>query len=138
MKNVPAGTDDNFGAIVSDLFSLVEHVRASIDLIDGAIAREISLGDGEAANVIVLDDVTPQYLKASQALQACGASLDLALRSLVATRPPAQAANRLAARRCIANGFCRSAKHASIRPDAQPARLDPSPHREIGRGIEHQ
>jgi hypothetical protein len=59
----------------------VEHVQASIDLIDGAISREASLGEPDTNNVIVLDDVTPQYLKASYALNTCSASLDTALKS---------------------------------------------------------
>ena len=53
---------------MSDLVSLVEQVQASISLIEGAIAREMTLGDHESSNVIVLDDVTPQYMKASTAL----------------------------------------------------------------------
>jgi hypothetical protein len=61
MQNAAAETNEGFGVIVCDLISLVEHVQASINLIDGAIAREISLGDTDAANVVVLDDVTPQY-----------------------------------------------------------------------------
>jgi hypothetical protein len=89
MQNAAAVVDDGFGTIVSDLISLVEHVLASIGLIDGAIAREIALGDGDAAGVIVLDDVTPQYLKASHALQACSASLDTALQSLLDARASA-------------------------------------------------
>jgi hypothetical protein len=66
---------DSFGAIVSDLVSLVEHVQASINLIERAIAREITIGDHENSNVIILDDVTPQFVKASTALNSC--SIDL-------------------------------------------------------------
>ena len=62
---------DGFGAIVSDLISLVEHVQASINLVERAIAREITVGDHENSNVIILDDVTPQYVKASTALNSC-------------------------------------------------------------------
>jgi hypothetical protein len=51
---------DSFGAIVSDLVLLVEHVQASINLIEHAIAREVTVGDHENSNVIILDDVTPQ------------------------------------------------------------------------------
>src|SRR6185437_9430465 len=61
--------------VVADLIALVEHVRASIDLIDGAISREASLGEPDTSNVVVLDDVTPQYLRASYALNTCSASL---------------------------------------------------------------
>jgi hypothetical protein len=65
------GAHDSFGAIVSDLISLVEHVQASINLVERAIAREITVGDHENSNVIILDDVTPQYVKASTALNSC-------------------------------------------------------------------
>jgi hypothetical protein len=44
----------SFGAIVSDLFSLVEHVRAGINLIERAIVREMTVGDHESSNIIVL------------------------------------------------------------------------------------
>jgi hypothetical protein len=36
----------------------------------------------------MLDDVTPQYLKASHALNGCSASLDTALQSLLDARTP--------------------------------------------------
>lgn len=68
-------------AIVSDLISLAEHVQASIDLIETAIARE-SLSDEDMANVVVLDDITPQYVKASHALNTCRTSVGTAIRFL--------------------------------------------------------
>jgi hypothetical protein len=71
--------NDDFGAIASSLFSLVEHVQASISLIEAAIAREISTDEAETGNVIVLDDVTPRYLETSDALNACSANLGTAL-----------------------------------------------------------
>jgi hypothetical protein len=73
----------NFGAIVSDLVSLVEHVQASINLIERAIAREITVGDHENSNVIILDDVTPQYVKASTALNSCSIDLGNAVQFLL-------------------------------------------------------
>ena len=78
--------DDSLGTIVSSLISLVEHVQTSIRMIDRAIARENSIGEPDTSNVITLDDVTPRYLKASQALNSCGASLDTALQSLLDAR----------------------------------------------------
>jgi hypothetical protein len=66
---------DSFGAIVSDLLSLVEHVQASINLIERAIAQEATVGEHESSDVVILDDVTPQYLKASSALNSCSADL---------------------------------------------------------------
>jgi hypothetical protein len=83
MQNAASRADDSFGVIVADLIALVEHVQASIDLIDGAISREASLGEPDTSNVIVLDDVTPQYLKASCAPNTCSASPDAALKSLL-------------------------------------------------------
>jgi uncharacterized protein YgfB (UPF0149 family) len=70
--------------IVSDLVSLIEHVRASMKLIESAIARESSLGNQEfAADVLVLDDVTPRYEKANAVLNVCNAGLGLALQLLL-------------------------------------------------------
>ena len=40
--------NDSYRSIVSDLVSLIEHVQASMKLIEAAIARESSLGDQEA------------------------------------------------------------------------------------------
>ncbi len=76
-------THNNFGAIVSDLVSLVEHVQASINLIERAITREITVGDHENSNVIILDDVTPQYVKASTALNSCSIDLGNAVQFLL-------------------------------------------------------
>jgi hypothetical protein len=73
----------SFGTMVSDLIALIEHVQASIDLIEAEIAWETSDGGQEASNVVVLDDVTPQYLKASRALNHGSASLGTALRFLL-------------------------------------------------------
>ena len=88
MQNAGDGVErfeghDGFGAIVSDLISLVEHVQASIDLIERAIAREMAVGDHENSNVIILDDVTPQYVKASTVLNSCSANLGNAVQFLL-------------------------------------------------------
>lgn len=82
MADTAAG-HDSFATLVSSLTSLAQHVQASIKLIDSAIARETSTDDADAGNVVVLDDITPQYLKASHALSSCSASLDAALTSLL-------------------------------------------------------
>jgi hypothetical protein len=74
-----------FGVIVSDLISLVGHVQASADLIESALAQEAD-SDHDAANVTVLDNVTPQYVIASCALNACNATLGTALRFLLDAR----------------------------------------------------
>ena len=76
--------NDAYHSVVSDLVSLIDHVQASLTLIESAIAREISGGSPEtSANVIVLDDVTPPYMKATAALRACDANLAIALHSLL-------------------------------------------------------
>jgi hypothetical protein len=81
----------SYRSIVSDLVALIGHVQASLQLIETAIAQEKALGDHDAsAGFTVLDDVTPRYAKASEALKACdaglGAALDLALDSEAAAR----------------------------------------------------
>jgi hypothetical protein len=74
----------NYRSIVSDLVSLIEDVQASIKLIESAIVRESPVDHLEiAANVVVLDDVTPRYLKAGAALNTCKAGLGVALHVLL-------------------------------------------------------
>jgi hypothetical protein len=74
-------------AIVFDLVSLIEGVRASTKMIEAAIAREASFGNQEiAANVVVLDDVTPRYLRANAALNSSEANLAAALQFLLDVR----------------------------------------------------
>ena len=75
-------------AVVSDLVSLAEHVQKSLRLIERTIARETSPetspGSPESStNIVVLDDVSPRYMKAAAALQACDVNLGIALRSLL-------------------------------------------------------
>jgi hypothetical protein len=84
--------NDGFGPIVSDLVSLIDRVQASIVTIEAAIARETAPGLQDfAANVIVLDDVTPGYVGANAALHACNARLGAAVQLLLSgkssTRP---------------------------------------------------
>jgi hypothetical protein len=75
--------NDAHGTVVSDLVSLIEHVRASLKLIEQVTARETSFGNQETcADIIVLDDVTPRYLMAVATLNACDANLGIALHSL--------------------------------------------------------
>lgn len=76
--------NDAYRMVVSDLVSLIEHVQTSLRLIERTIAREQSLDDqASSAEVIVLDDVSPRYLKAAAALQTCDANLGAALHSLL-------------------------------------------------------
>jgi hypothetical protein len=62
----------NYHSIVSDLVSLIQHVQTSIKLIESAIAMEPPPGDLEvASSIVVLDDVTPRYVKAGAVLNTC-------------------------------------------------------------------
>ena len=80
--------DGGHHSIVSELVSLIEHVQASVTLLEAALARETALGHQEAAaNVVVLDDVTPRYVRASDALHTCNAGLGAALRFLLDAKP---------------------------------------------------
>ena len=84
VAQAPHDQNDAYRAVVSDLVSLVEHVQKSLRLIEQAIAGETPLGSPESStNVIVLDDVSPRYMKAAAALQACDVNLGIALRSLL-------------------------------------------------------
>ena len=76
----PGDGQESYRSIVSDLVALMGYVQASLQLIETAIAREKTLGDqGASAGIIVLDDVTPRYARASAALRACDAGLGAAL-----------------------------------------------------------
>src|ERR1700712_2309826 len=55
----PDGQNDSYRSIVSDLVGLIEHVQASLRLIEQTMVPETSLGGQEnASNVVVLDDVS--------------------------------------------------------------------------------
>ena len=74
---------DGGDGLIKELQSLSERVRAVTRAINTAIALErISSNTDTAADVVVLDDVTPRYLKARGALQACTIHLDGALQFL--------------------------------------------------------
>jgi hypothetical protein len=85
----PEDRDDAYRSVVSDVISLIEHVQASLRLIEQEIARETASGSQETStNVIVLDDVTPPYVRATAALKACDANLAIALHSLLDSKTP--------------------------------------------------
>ena len=80
----PGDRNDACGSVVSELAALVEHVQASLKLIESAIAGEVSSGNPDASsNIVVLDDVTPCYAKASEVLKACDAGLGTILHFLL-------------------------------------------------------
>lgn len=74
-----------------DLVSLMERVKASMALVESALAREAPAGDQETtAGIFVLDDVTPRYARARAALNACSAGLGAALHALLDTSASSQ------------------------------------------------
>ena len=96
VAQAPHDQDAAYRVVISDLVGLAEHVQNSLRLIESAIARETSPetspetsqetppgGLESSTNVIVLDDVSPRYMKAAAALQACDVNLAIALRSLL-------------------------------------------------------
>ena len=77
----------SYRSIVSDLTSLIAHVRASIKLIESAIVTESPPDDPVGAtDIIVLDDITPRYVTAGAALNTCNAGLGVALHVLLDTK----------------------------------------------------
>jgi hypothetical protein len=83
VAQAPHGRNDACRAVVSDLVSLAEHIQNSLRLIERTIGEETSpCGPESSTNIIVLDDVSPRYMKAATALQACDVNLGIALRSL--------------------------------------------------------
>jgi hypothetical protein len=82
---------DGHRLIVSELMSLIEHVRSSMRLIESVIATE-SPPDDEvmASEFVILDDVTPFYAHANAALDSCDSGLRSALRIVRAAKAPGQ------------------------------------------------
>jgi hypothetical protein len=76
--------NDSYRAIVSDLMSLIEQVQACTRLVESAVASEAPPGNQEvAANIVVLDDVTPRYARVTATLNTCDAGLNIALHFLL-------------------------------------------------------
>jgi hypothetical protein len=77
---------NNYWSVVADLASLIERIQASIQMLEPVIARALPPGELEAYDdVVVLDDVTPHYVRANTALTACRAGLAVALHCLLDT-----------------------------------------------------
>jgi nicotinate-nucleotide pyrophosphorylase len=105
MQNAAVGTSalaegqhDNHSSVVASLKSLIEQVQASIALVETAIATEFAAefcdGNREAAaDIFVLDDVTPPYEQAHAALKASDTGLGAALQFILD-------ANRSGSERC--------------------------------------
>jgi hypothetical protein len=67
--------------LISNLVSLVRHIETSITFC--ASAKDAHGQEGAADNIAVLDDVTPRYVMASDALIACKMQLHEALHVLL-------------------------------------------------------
>jgi hypothetical protein len=81
----PDGRNENY-LVVTDLASLIERIQASIEMLEPVIARALPPDELEAYDdVVVLDDVTPHYVRANTALNACRAGLGVALHCLLDT-----------------------------------------------------
>ena len=94
IANQASDRTNAYRSVVSDLVSLTEHVQASLRLIEQAIAREALLGSQET-DIVVLDDVTPPFVKATAALNACDANLAIALHTLLDSNAPAHSPRNL-------------------------------------------
>lgn len=84
---IPSDTrNDGHHSIVSEVIALIEHVQASMGLLEAALARESAPGNEEvAADIVVLDDITPRYVRANAALSDCRARLGVTLHLLLDT-----------------------------------------------------
>ena len=88
VAQAPHDQNAAYRAVVSDLVSLVEHVQKSLRLIERTIAKEtlpetLPETSPETSPGGPVDDVSPRYMKAAAALQACDVNLGIALRSLL-------------------------------------------------------
>lgn len=75
-------------AVVANLVTLIEHLDASRKLLEVAIVREAAHdGLDTHGEFVILDDVTPCYLSADAALNACDAALAVTLHALRGAYP---------------------------------------------------
>ena len=73
---VPRIAAQGSNSVVLELEALFARVHAITQTIDAAITRELASEDHEVtADLVVLDDIMPRYLKANRALKACDAHL---------------------------------------------------------------
>ncbi len=86
MRPESACRNERYRMVVSDLASVIGHVRKSLELIESEIASGTDAE--EASDIVVLDDVTPGYSRAQAALRDCEAGLRAALHLLQESVPP--------------------------------------------------
>jgi hypothetical protein len=80
-KRVTEAAHDTGESLIKELQLLSERVHAASCAINTAIALERA-ASGADVDFVVLDDVTPRYLGANSALEACNAHLGSALHLL--------------------------------------------------------
>lgn len=74
---------DVYDPIISDLVSAIERVKASVRLIESAIATDSSFDNPEPTTAfVVLDDLTPFYTRMAAALSVCKSGLSMAVHLL--------------------------------------------------------
>jgi len=61
--------------VTSEVLALIEHVSASIDLVDSAIMHAAAEDLDTAKDFFIMDDVSPRYLELRSLLDAVHASL---------------------------------------------------------------
>jgi hypothetical protein len=70
-------------SVVANLVTLIEHLSVSRKMLELAIMRETAqAGLNMDEDFVVLDDVTPCYLSANAALNACDAAVAVTLHAL--------------------------------------------------------
>jgi hypothetical protein len=80
--------NDSHHSIVANLVSLIEHLDTSSRVLELAIVRETAHGGPDVhEDTVILDDITPCYLSANAALNACHAGLAVALHGLLGAHP---------------------------------------------------
>jgi hypothetical protein len=96
--------------LITELSALVARVQAITDVIDAAIASELASNDrDDAGEFVVLDDVTPCYLKANSALQTCSTQLAEALQFLKTVQSQEQRSSEIIPPRSTAPQAVRTA-----------------------------
>jgi hypothetical protein len=88
--NHPRSTigNESCHSVVANLVTLIEHLDASREVLELAIVRETAHGGLDMhESFVVLDDVTPCYLGAKAALNACNAALAVTLSALLDAYP---------------------------------------------------
>jgi len=69
----------NSDPVTSELRDLIEHVSASIHVVDSAIKRAVAEDPDTAKDFFILDDISPRYRKIRLLLDAVHASLTATL-----------------------------------------------------------